>query len=118
METKPLKMKDKTLIPKCGIATDFMSRFWGLMGRTEMSAEEALLFPKCNSIHMFFMKISLDIVFLAKDGTVVEVIEGLPPWRMLLPRRKVAHTLEMATGLARKLGIVPGEKLDWGGGVN
>src|SRR4051812_38799906 len=96
MQTTALINQDRVIIPKCRVARDFLSRFLGLMGRKRIATDEALLFPRCNSIHTFFMRFPIDIVFVGADGTVVDVVEGLRPWRLLMPRAKAKHTVEIA----------------------
>ncbi|EYE89528.1 hypothetical protein Q428_01695 [Fervidicella metallireducens AeB] len=38
---------------------------------------EAILFKPCNSIHTFFMKFNIDVLFLDKNMVVIKKIEGL-----------------------------------------
>ena len=111
MKNGELKKGERVLIARCALATGFFSRFLGLMGKRGISPEEAICFPKCNSIHTFFMRFPIDILFLSKEGEVIEVVEALGPWRLLLPRRGVAHTLELAAHLSKALGIVCGDRL-------
>ena len=115
MQAVELKASGRTLIPKCLVATTFVPRFLGLMGRKGLGADEALAFPGCNSIHTFFMRFPIDVVFVAADGNVVEVIERLYPWRMLMPRFKAKHVIELQPGRAGELGIRSGVKLDLSG---
>ncbi len=103
----------KVIVPKLSIARDFLSRFLGLMGRRGLPQDEALFFPKCNSIHTFFMRFPIDVVFLDADGNVVEVIENLKAWRMLLPRSKAKHIIEFAGNRTRDLGLRSGMRLEW-----
>ena len=111
MQTIALENQDRVLIPKLRVARSFLSRFMGLMGKRGIAADEALCFPKCNSIHTFFMRFPIDIVFVGTDGTVIDVVEGLRPWRLLLPRSKARHTVEIAARRARELGIRVGDRL-------
>ena len=48
---------------KLEVMDAFWKRFMGLMGRPEMPIGDAALFHKCASIHMFFMKIPLDVIW-------------------------------------------------------
>lgn len=116
MRQSALKSRGSVLIPSLWVARDFFSRFLGLMGRKGLSPEEALLFPRCNSIHTFFMRFPIDVIFLDEKNVIVEVIERMPAWRMLLPRRAAKHTLEMAGGRAKALGLTKGIVLEWGDG--
>jgi len=111
MRTVPLKKTGLELIPKCRLATSFGPRFLGLMGRSGLSADEAILFPKCNSIHTFFMRFPIDVVLVSDKGEVVEVVEAMRAWRLLMPRKNVRHVVEMAAGRCKELGIESGTRL-------
>lgn len=41
-----------------------------------------MVFPRCSSVHTCFMRRSLDIAFVAGDGSVLNVYEGVPPFRL------------------------------------
>jgi uncharacterized membrane protein (UPF0127 family) len=70
------------LLENLEIANNPGARFLGLMGRKKLANNTGLLLSPCNSIHMFFMKFALDVVFLNKDGKVLKVIRNLKPWRI------------------------------------
>jgi uncharacterized protein len=112
MKRVELKTAGRTILSKCYVATSFFSRLLGLMGRKELPADEAILFPRCNSIHTFFMRFPIDVVFVSKDGEIIEVKESLPPWRMLVPRVEAAYVIEMKASSSRTLGITKGLRLD------
>lgn len=104
-------MNGQTIVGDCRVATDAFSRFLGLMGKKNVAKGSGVLFPKCNSIHTFFMRIPIDVVFIDGEGEVKEVIQALGAWRMLLPRFKAKHILELGAGHARDFGIRAGTRL-------
>ncbi len=108
-----LMREQNELISKLKVATTFFSRFLGLMGRASLPTDEAILFPRCNSIHTFFMRFPIDVVFLSAEGDVVAAVRSLSPWRMVLPKKRVKHTLELAPGSIDRLHIGVGQKLSW-----
>ncbi len=112
MRTVSLKRTDGELIPKCRLATSFGPRFLGLMGRKSIAGDEAILFPKCNSIHTFFMRFPIDVVRVKENGEVFDVVESLGPWKLLFPRKGVRHVLELRAGRCRELGIQSGTRLE------
>ena len=53
------------------IAKSFLKRLWGLMGQKDINY--GMLFPKCNSIHTFFMKENIDIIGLDENNEVIDI---------------------------------------------
>jgi uncharacterized membrane protein (UPF0127 family) len=93
---------------KCKIAETFWLKFLGLMGRSSLPADEGMLFRPAGSIHMFFMRFPIDVVFCDRDLRVVKVVRGLKPWRTTAARRAKV-TIELAAGAAA--GLEPGDRL-------
>ena len=67
------------------VASSFLARGRGLMGRARLADGEGLYLPGTNSIHMLFMRFPIDCVFVSgerDDGSrqVVDVRERLRPW--------------------------------------
>jgi uncharacterized membrane protein (UPF0127 family) len=82
-ETFRLETADGTVISKrIRVAEGFGSRFMGLMGKTSLDPDEGLCIQKCNSIHMFFMRIPIDVAFVNGDGEVLRVYNAIKPWRV------------------------------------
>lgn len=92
----------------CELAETFSTRFRGLMGRSFLPADEGLLFNRTGSIHMFFMRFPIDVVFCDADLRVVKVVRGLRPWRTA-GARGAKVTIELAAGAAAA--IEPGDRL-------
>src|SRR5665648_397063 len=93
-----IKYNQKILSSNIKIANDIASRVIGLMFRQKPQNSDGLLLEPCNSIHTFFMRYSLDVVFLSKRNEVVKVIRGLKPWRATLIYFKAKKTLELPAG--------------------
>jgi uncharacterized membrane protein (UPF0127 family) len=96
---------------KCELAETFWPKFRGLMGRSSLPADEGMLFRPAGSIHMFFMRFPIDVVFCDRDLRVVKVVRGLKPWRTAAARRAKV-TIELAAGAAA--GLEPGDQLQIG----
>jgi len=91
-------------------AFDSKSRKRGLLGRDGMPEDEALIIAPCNGVHTFFMRFAIDIVFVAKDGSVVKARRGVRPWRIALAWRAFA-VIEGAPGLIERSGTRPGDRV-------
>ena len=98
------------------VATDLEAAFEretrnkGLLGRTGLPDGRALVIAPCNSVHTFFMKFTIDVFFVARDGTVRKISRGLRPWRIALSPKSFA-VIEMADGAATRAGVTPGDQL-------
>ena len=64
------------------LALDSQSRRRGLLGRDEFEKGAALIIAPCSSIHTFFMRFAIDVVFVSRDGRVLKTYSTLVPWRM------------------------------------
>ncbi len=94
-------------------------RFRGLMFTDALPAGEGLVLEPCNSIHMFFMRYPIDVVFLsgrresAGDRAVVGVVEAIAPWRMTRFYRGARTAVELPPGSVRDSGTRPGDSLSF-----
>ena len=79
------------------VATTRRARLLGLAGLPREDAGIGLLLPRCRSIHTFGMRFDIDILFLDKDGAVVERHAGVGPRRILCCRR-ADSVLELVVG--------------------
>ena len=97
------------LLDRLRFARTIRTRTKGLLGRRELAPGEGLAFRE-KSIHMFFMRMSLDIVFCDEDLRVVKVVPDLAPWRMA-GCAQARYVLEIGPGEARRLAIEAGTVL-------
>lgn len=63
------------------MADNVLTRARGLLFRKPLEKSQALLITRCNSVHTWFMTYPLDIIYLAKDGSVLKVVKNLRPYR-------------------------------------
>ena len=78
-------------------AQSFRSRLLGLALRRDLDPREALLIPRCASVHTFGMRFAIDVVFLDEEGRVLEVRHHVPPARVVR-HRGAAAALETRGG--------------------
>jgi len=106
-----LKRSDGSVAcPRLAVADTAPARMRGLLGRSGLEAEEGLLIRPTNSVHMFFMRFAIDVVFLDRDFVVRKIVETLRPWRIAGCRGSRA-ALELPAGAAGRRGITVGERL-------
>ena len=71
----------------------FYSRFKGFMGTRNINS--ALLFNHCNSVHTFFMKENIDIIFCNEENIIVSYFKNISPNKVILPQKKATKTIEL-----------------------
>jgi len=91
-------------------AERWRDRLRGLLFSPPPAPGQALLITPCAAVHTAFMRYPIDVVFLDRRGSVRKVARALPPWRIAICVG-ARHTLELAAGEARRLGLTPGRTL-------
>lgn len=106
-----LKRNSEVLFQNFVVVEGYWSRMMGLMGRDQLDDQQVLFFDNCNWIHTFFMKFSIDCVFLDEKGVVKKVYYNLHPWKFAGPVWQAKSVIEMTAGLANKNNIKVGDHL-------
>ena len=75
------RTRSDILAERAELATSYWSRFWGLIGRRELAPGAGLVLQPGGGIHMWFMRIPLDVVHVDKLDRVTHVLRGIKPWR-------------------------------------
>lgn len=115
-------LKNKAVLSdKCHVAECFVDRLRGLIGKKGLEPGEAMFFPRNNSIHMWFMRFPIDVIFVTQ---VKREEEGMKVYRVSSAHEKVrawrphplidwraSETLELPEGTIRKHAIQPGDEL-------
>ena len=84
--------KDKKKI-EIYVLKNIFKRFKGFMFKKNINY--GLCFPRCNSIHTFFMKENIDVYMTDKDNKVLYIYKNLKKNKIILPKRKVYYTYEL-----------------------
>lgn len=92
------------------VAATSWSRSKGLLGRSGLGEQEGLWIQPTSSIHMWFMRFPIDVIWAAEDGRVIKLVVNIKPWRMSFCRgAKVA--LELPVGAIVRSGVQVGDHL-------
>jgi uncharacterized protein len=111
--TQVIRVLDQTgeaVCPRCAVAGTAWTRMRGLLGRDGLAEDEGLLIEPAPSVHMFFMRFAIDVVFLDKNRRIVGLAHTLRPWRVAGARKAVA-ALELPAGTALKHRLELGDVL-------
>jgi hypothetical protein len=94
------------------IADHGAARNKGLLGRSSLSAGEGLWIVPCESVHTFFMKFPIDLVYIDRNKKVKKVRGNVPPWR--LSACFSAHSIiELPAGTVSNTQTAPGDNLEF-----
>lgn len=106
-------LKNQALIAeKCVVAESFSQRLFGLMSRSALGEKEGMLFPNCKSIHMWFMRFPIDVIFLRSDHKVSSTYSHAKPWKLLpISDLRADSVIEVPAGTLSKIQILPGDEL-------
>lgn len=101
----------KTVLAEAAeVADTSAKRRTGLLKHSRLEAGEGLWIRPCESVHTFFMKFPIDLVYLDKRLKVRKVRHAVPAWR--LSACLSAHSvLELPAGTAERTGTAAGDVL-------
>lgn len=104
--------KNTTLGENISLADTFLTRTLGLIPRSSISDGEGLIIDPCNSIHMFFMRFPIDVLFVGSDNIVVYVIKNIKPWRVSKVVWNAKYVIELPVGTVERTNTKVGDKLN------
>lgn len=99
------------LAERCGAARSFLARLRGLMGHPGLGAGEGLLIDPCSSVHSFFMRFPIDVVFADKAHRVVGLTRAMPPNRPYAGAWRARYVVELPAGTIDATGTEIGDVL-------
>ena len=101
---------NRTLATRLETAFDSRQRRRGLLDRTHLDPDAAMVLAPCAAVHTFFMRFPIDVVFVRRNGTVAGVVSNVKPWRIAVAPRAFA-AIELAPGAAAYSGTMRGDRL-------
>jgi len=102
--------RNTTLATAAEVADTSAKRRVGLLKKEELFPGEGLWITPCESVHTFFMKFAIDLVYLDRKKRVRKVRHAVPPWR--ISGCLAAHSvLELPAGAIAASRTQPGDQL-------
>jgi uncharacterized membrane protein (UPF0127 family) len=103
-------LRDGEVLAAAELADSLLARNKGLIGRPQY--EGAFLIPHtAGALHAFGMRFALDVAFLDRELTVLDVV-CLTPWHITRPRRRCRTVLEAQSGAFERWRLHPGDRLE------
>jgi len=93
-------------------ADTFLSRLFGLLGKTHLEPGCGLLIRPSSGVHTMGMLFPIDVVALDKTMCVVKVWRRLRPFRMTSVNFRTSSVLELPAGQIEACRIERGDRLE------
>ena len=95
------------------LASSLVGRLKGLLGCPGLAPGQGLVLEPCRSIHTFFMRFPIDVVFYDKEQRVVAVRENLAPYRLTSVVWRARGVVELPAGTVLASKTKVGDQLIW-----
>src|SRR5206468_8736407 len=93
------------------VAKSLRDRTVGLLGTASLAPGEGLLIERTQSIHMFFMRFPIDVIFTDHGARVTRTVAVLRPWRVVWWARGARDCVELPVGALARSGTESGDQL-------
>ncbi|MCB0308122.1 MAG: DUF192 domain-containing protein [Bdellovibrionales bacterium] len=80
-------------------AESFLDRAKGLLGSNNLAESSGLWLVPCKSIHTFFMKFTIDVIFINSNSVVLGLYSKLPPYRLTKTFWSAHSAIELPAGV-------------------
>jgi uncharacterized protein len=105
------KTKQSIIMTEVIPADNFFTRLKGLLGKKELPEGQCMLISPCKSVHTFFMKFPIDVVFIDKGFKVVKVIKNMVPGRTSPYVKEAWAVIEMPVDAELECKLVVADEL-------
>lgn len=90
--------RKRTIASSVEVAGNSWQRIKGLLGRKELPQNAAMVITRCQSIHMFFMKFPIDVIFCDTKNKVVGLCLNIQPFALSPIFFKASYAIELPAG--------------------
>jgi uncharacterized membrane protein (UPF0127 family) len=90
------------------LADTALRRMKGLLGREGLVEGGGLVLTPCNSVHTWFMRFAIDVLFIDGAGTVLRAVRTMRPFQLAWGGFRAKTTIELPAGTLDAIGVQPG----------
>jgi hypothetical protein len=94
------------------VADSYWRRMKGLLGRRRLRGGAGMVLRPSWSVHTWFMRFAIDVVFLDHDQVVLRIDRGLRPFKTATCRG-AREVVELAAGECDRRGLREGDRVTW-----
>ena len=93
-------------------ADKYILRLRGLIGRKIDNGQGLILSP-CHQIHTFFMKYSIDAIYLDQEYRILRIDSAITPGKTYKSEKHACHVVELTANSAKTNKLKPGDILSF-----
>jgi uncharacterized membrane protein (UPF0127 family) len=97
---------------RCRVASSLRERTVGLLATPSLEAGGGLFIERTQSIHMFFMRYPIDVIFCDRQSRVTRTVANLRAWRVVWWARGARDCVELPVGALEASRTVAGDQLE------
>lgn len=105
--------RNRILAVEVAVADTFYRSLLGLMGRKRLPEGHGLWIPHCQSVHTFWMRFPIDVLFLSRDKKVVHTVQNMGPFRISRHCSQAKSVLELPVSSIRLSHTQVGDQLEF-----
>ncbi len=105
--------RDTVLGEAVEVASTAVKRVKGLLGRECLEDGQGLLFERCSSLHTFFMRFPIDVLYMDRSGKVLKAAAGVKPFKLVAAPLRAYYALELPVGAIRGSNTRVGDNLSF-----
>ena len=105
--------KGTVVAADAAVATGFLARLRGLIGRRSLAPGEAMIIRPCSSIHTCFMAFPIEVLFVGAGNQVLKATNPIEPWRIGPIVPEATYVVELPAGSIAASRTASGDVLEW-----
>lgn len=106
------RTRNVSLSERTRVADTLPTRLVGLLSSPGLAEGEGLWITPCNSIHTWFMRFTIDALFLDREDRVLRAVPRMKPWRLTRVVAGSRGVLELPEGTIERTGTRVGDVLE------
>lgn len=103
--------RGEVLAARAQVASSWWGRGKGLIGVRALDDHSGLIIEPCSSIHTWFMRFPIDVLFVTADGRIVKAARSVRPWRAGPVALGARYVVELPDGTLARTGTVVGDRV-------
>ena len=103
--------KNKILAEDVILSTSFLKRLTGLLGYKSLEKNQAMILQPANSVHTFFMRFPIDVLFVDRNNIVIKTVSNMVPFRATAIYFKSLVVIELPSGMISTTQTAEGDYL-------